>query len=439
MDVKKINFRQPKYMLPAILYPVLIGAGYPFMRFFDLDTGDATDPRLKTTEYLSSDLPEAHTDSILEDKMNASQDMYGNISDLSGVNSVENDNDSIQKKEGYDSKYSESEAAAVERQQQQYKEELELRKMQNQVRENRSSGGSSDFVPSVSSSDIERVQRERRQRNWEKMNRDLSGDYSSSSSGSSRPGGSDPSSPSYGDGTPSFDSSEGGGASGFGGGPSYANGGGSSAGGYGGASGGSRQGGEDKPSEVTKKTRETSTYFNTVGVNNSRSKLIMAIIDENIKAVDGSRVRLRLLEDIEIDGETIPKGTYIYVTMSGFGQQRVQGRIESIFFDEEIMKVSLSLYDTDGLEGLYVPQSSFRENKQDILSSAMSGGGNIIDQSSTTTGIKGWASQAVTNASQRVMQALGKAAKKNSVKLKYGTRVYLMDTSKSDKRKGKNN
>ena len=140
MDVKKINFRQPKYMLPAILYPVLIGAGYPFMRFFDLDTGDATDPRLKTTEYLSSDLPEAHTDSILEDKMNASQDMYGNISDLSGVNSVENDNDSIQKKEGYDSKYSESEAAAVERQQQQYKEELELRKMQNQVRENRSSG-----------------------------------------------------------------------------------------------------------------------------------------------------------------------------------------------------------------------------------------------------------------------------------------------------------
>ena len=125
--------------------------------------------------------------------------------------------------------------------------------------------------------------------------------------------------------------------------------------------------------------------------------------------------------------------------MSGFGQQRVQGRIESIFFDEEIMKVSLSLYDTDGLEGLYVPQSSFRENKQDILSSAMSGGGNIIDQSSTTTGIKGWASQAVTNASQRVMQALGKAAKKNSVKLKYGTRVYLMDTSKSDKRKGKNN
>lgn len=436
MDVKKINFRQPKYMLPAILYPVLLGAGYPMMRFFDLDTGETTDPRLKTTEYLSSDLPEAHTDSLLADKMDASQDMYGNISDLSGVNSVENDNDSIQKKEEYDSKYSESEAAAVERQQQQYKEQLELRKMQNQVRENRSSGGSSDFVPPMSSSEIERVQRERRQRNWEKMNRDLGGDYSST--GSTSQGGSGSSNPSYGDGTPSFDSSGQGSYNGSPAGSSYG-GGGSSAGGYNGVPGGSRKGDQEEASAVTKKTRETSSYFNTVGVKNSRSKLIMAIIDENIKAVDGSRVRLRLLEDIEIEGETVPKGTYIYVTMSGFGQQRVKGSIESIFFDEEIMKVNLSLYDTDGLEGLYVPQSSFRENKQEILSSAMSGGNNLFDQTTSTSGIKGWASQAVTNASQRVMQALGKAAKKNSVKLKYGTRVYLMDTSKSDKSKGRNN
>ena len=43
-----------------------------------------------------------------------------------------------------------------------------------------------------------------------------------------------------------------------------------------------------------------------------KDKLIMAIIDENVKAVDGSRVRLRLLDDIEIGDETIKKGTYLY-------------------------------------------------------------------------------------------------------------------------------
>ena len=54
------------------------------------------------------------------------------------------------------------------------------------------------------------------------------------------------------------------------------------------------------------------------------------------------------------------------------------------------------------------------------------------------TGIKSWANQTVQQASQRVMQALGKAAKKNVVRLKYGTRVYLVDESQKDKKKGRN-
>jgi hypothetical protein len=57
---------------------------------------------------------------------------------------------------------------------------------------------------------------------------------------------------------------------------------------------------------------------------------------------------------------------------------------------------------------------------------------------SSGTGIKSWANQTVQQASQRVMQALGKAAKKNVVRLKYGTRVYLVDESQKDKKKGRN-
>lgn len=52
--------------------------------------------------------------------------------------------------------------------------------------------------------------------------------------------------------------------------------------------------------QVKKKTKDVSDYFNTIGVSEEQSKLITAIIDEDIKAVDGSRVRLRLLDDIEI-------------------------------------------------------------------------------------------------------------------------------------------
>lgn len=171
-------------------------------------------------------------------------------------------------------------------------------------------------------------------------------------------------------------------------------------------------------------------------VTRRRASLITAIIDENVKAVEGSRVRLRLLDDVEIGDLTVKKGTYLYATMSGFGQQRVKGTIQSIFYDEEIIKVSLSIYDTDGLEGLYVPESEFRSTAKDIGSSAMSGG-QMLDQTNTSgTGIRGWASQAAQNASQKVMSAFGKIIKTNRVKLKYGTKVYLVDGSQSGSDRG---
>ena len=84
-------------------------------------------------------------------------------------------------------------------------------------------------------------------------------------------------------------------------------------------------------------------------------------------------VRLRLLDDVEIDGSTVRKGTYLYATVSGFSSGRVKGSISSILVGDELVKVSLSLYDTDGLEGLYVPESQFRETGKDVASSAMSG------------------------------------------------------------------
>ena len=83
MDVKKINFRQPKYLLPAILYFPILFVGYFVIDMFQTDvSSNKTDPRLKTTDYLSGDLPEANTDSLLGDKMNNTEREFGQISDL---------------------------------------------------------------------------------------------------------------------------------------------------------------------------------------------------------------------------------------------------------------------------------------------------------------------------------------------------------------------
>ena len=142
--------------------------------------------------------------------------------------------------------------------------------------------------------------------------------------------------------------------------------------------------------------------------------------------MDGSRIRLRLLDDVEIDECVVKRGTSLYATVSEFSSGRVKGNINSILVDDELVKVSLALYDTDGMEGLYVPNSQFRETSKDVASSAMSGN---MSMSTGTTGnsLAQWGMQAVNNAYQKTSNAISKAIKKNKVKLKYGTFVYLVN------------
>lgn len=119
--------------------------------------------------------------------------------------------------------------------------------------------------------------------------------------------------------------------------------------------------------------------------------------------------------------------------MSGFGSQRVKGNVNSLMVGDELVKVSLSLYDTDGLEGLYVPSSSFRETSKDVASSAMNGTMSM-NNGNEGNNFAQWGMQAVQNAYTRTSNAISKAIKKNSVKLKYGSFVYLVNgREKKDK------
>ena len=87
------------------------------------------------------------------------------------------------------------------------------------------------------------------------------------------------------------------------------------------------------------------------------------------------------------------------------------------------------------MPGLYVPLSEFKQSAKDIVGSATEGGSNVLDNSYGGNGIKGWASQAAQNASTKVMSTIGKFIKKNRVKLKYGTKVYLVDGSAQERAK----
>ena len=402
----RINFKQPKYVLPAILYPLLLVTGYLVMDIFDTEVAEAPS-KLQTTEFLNPELPEAQMrDDGIGGKYESMVKSYGRIQDYSAVENIER-NDNETDKEEYDSKYTEEDLALLDSEAAERSEELQrLREMQERLRKSAEKGeamlaDSSGIQPL---SEEERIARseQRRKEALAELDKALAEARAQGQKGLQD--------------TDSMETD------------SLA-----STGNV--AISGKVEINENavnEPAEnaeseqVVKKVKTSSDYFNTLAENEAEPRLIKAIIDEDIKAVDGSRVRLRLLDDIEIDGKMVEKGTYLYATMSGFGSQRVKGSIKSLLVEDELIKVNLSLYDTDGLEGLYVPSSSFRETTQDVASNAV-GSTMSFNNGSTGNTFAQWGMQAIQNAYQRTSNALSKAVRKNKAKLKYGTFVYLVN------------
>ena len=371
--LEKINWRQPKYMLPAILYFPLLGASYFIFDLFHTETLEIKDKTMQTTEFLNPELPGAQIkDDGIGSKYENMAKSWGKIQDYSAVDNIDRD-ESGKKKEEYESKYTQDDldllmeqeqekAAAVEIASAKAREQEALAELEKALAEARLKGQNAvqppaetetaDTVPPRATEVSGTIDEEKRAVK-----------------------------------APSDDA---------------------------------------PPNEVVRKVKTASDYFNTLAKDAREPKLIQAIIDENIKAVDGSRVRLRLLDDVEIGKYVVKRGTYLYATVSGFSSGRVKGSISSILVDDELMKVSLSIYDTDGMEGLYVPNSQFRETSKDVASSAMSGNMNM-GMGSMGSSLAQWGMQAVTNAYQKTSNAISKAIKKNKVKLKYGTFVYLVN------------
>ena len=81
MITDKILFKQPKYMLPAILYPLLLIAGYLIFDIFDTEPTERPS-ELQTTEFLNPELPQAqiHNDGI-GGKYESMVKSYGKIQD----------------------------------------------------------------------------------------------------------------------------------------------------------------------------------------------------------------------------------------------------------------------------------------------------------------------------------------------------------------------
>ena len=192
---------------------------------------------------------------------------------------------------------------------------------------------------------------------------------------------------------------------------------------------------KNRPLLVLKSQNTNADKFNTVGndVESDDSPLIRAMIDQTTKAHEGTRLRFKLLDDITIHDVKLRKGTYLYGTVAGFGQQRVKATITSILVGSRFLKVNLSVFDNDGMEGFYVPESAFRDFMKDAGASTVQQNISFESESGYGSGISGEAIalQALQNMYNSATSALSANIRKNKAKIKYNTIVYLINSDEA--------
>ncbi|MFD2164520.1 conjugative transposon protein TraM [Paradesertivirga mongoliensis] len=97
-----------------------------------------------------------------------------------------------------------------------------------------------------------------------------------------------------------------------------------------------------------------SRYSNPV------SNSIQATIHQDQDIVTGSVVKIRLLDSIFVNSTLIPKNEFIYGIASVDGE-RLKIETKTLRYKNSILPVSLSAFDLDGLEGLYIPGAIVRD------------------------------------------------------------------------------
>ena len=187
---------------------------------------------------------------------------------------------------------------------------------------------------------------------------------------------------------------------------------------------------EEKPAIVKKVVEGNADKFNTVSAEpTAEVPLIRAMIDKTTKAHEGTRLRFKLLDDVTLKGTKLKKGTYLYGTVTGFCQQRVMATITSILVRDKFIKVGLSVYDNDGMEGFYVPESAFRDLMKDAKANALQSNTNFDGGYGSGLSSEAVALQALQNMYQSVTSAVSTNIRKNKARIKYNTIVYLVNTN----------
>lgn len=154
------------------------------------------------------------------------------------------------------------------------------------------------------------------------------------------------------------------------------------------------------------------------------SNAIEAVIHDTQTVVAGSTVKMRLLSDLYINGQLIKKDEFVYGVCSINGE-RLTIAINSIRNEKSLFPVSMSVFDLDGMEGIYIPGAITRDaakqaSSQSIQDIQLYSMDNSLGVQAATAGI------------EAAKGLFSKKAKLIKVTLKAGYQILLQDTDQQN-------
>lgn len=150
-------------------------------------------------------------------------------------------------------------------------------------------------------------------------------------------------------------------------------------------------------------------------------KAIQAVVHQDQVISNGGILKLRLCQDITVNDILIPRGSFVF-GIGRLNDERLMVQLTSIAYNNQVLPFPLTVYDLDGIEGIYMPGAVTRETGKEGADNAL----QSLQLSGMDAGITAQAANAGLQTAKTLFSRKLRAVR---VIAKAGHRVFLQKSS----------
>jgi conjugative transposon TraM protein len=171
----------------------------------------------------------------------------------------------------------------------------------------------------------------------------------------------------------------------------------------------------------SKQHSENKFYGLEKETNSEEQNTIEAVVHQTQTLVNGAVVKMRLLNDIYLNGSLVPKGSFVF-GIAELNDERLEIKINSIRNNNSLFPVKLEVFDMDGLPGIYIPGAISRDVAKQSADNSL----QLMELTSVDPSFKAQAAATGINAAKTL---LSRKVKQVKVLVKAGYKILLRDNS----------